>query len=165
MIFGKKPQKNSIGKREKLLRKPPVKDTGRKGSGFQCSPKIWAMMKDLSTQLNVLLGGLVEHALQLGAEQIADALKDPAERERLRDHIIEVHRKQRPTGDMARYDEDATAWLDEKRNRQFALDRLVRNLQGKYAARGIQPGDLAGLIEDGIRYRVAMAKGQFRSNG
>ena len=45
---------------------------------------------------------------------------------------------------MTGYDEDAIAWLDAKRNRQFEVDRLLRNLQGKYARRGIRPGTLRG---------------------
>ena len=145
---------------EKLPRKTRVKDTGRIPCGFLCSPKIWMVMKELSVQLNAPFGGLLEHALQLGAEQIAKASRDPDQREILRDHIVEVHREQRPTGEMAGYDEDATAWLDAKRNRQFEVDRLLRNLQGKYARRGIRPGDLEGLIEDGILYRIVMSKKQ-----
>ena len=77
------------------------------------------MIKDLSVELHVPFGGLIEHALQLGAEEIADALKDPTERELLRDHVIEVHRSQRPTGDHTRYDEDATAWLDREKSPPF----------------------------------------------
>jgi hypothetical protein len=145
--------------------KPHLKDTGRIACGFKGSPIIWTMMKNLSAQLHVPFSGLIEHALQLGAEQIADALKDPVERELLRDHIIEMHRSQRPSGDPNRYDEDVTTWLDEKRARHFELELLIRNLQGKYASHGVHHEDLDGLIEDGMRYRIAMAKGQSRAEG
>jgi hypothetical protein len=165
MPWEKKPQQeDSDKKKEKLLRKALGKDTGRKVFGFQCSPKIWASMKELATKLNVPMFALLEHALQLGAIEITEAIVNPEEREILRTHIVDVHAGQRLVEKVANYDKEAAEWLDRQRQRQFETENVLRKLLRRYGGH-VALRELDGLIEDGMRYRINLAKNKGDQNG
>jgi hypothetical protein len=159
-MFGKKKaQEKEKRANEKLVRKVLGKDSGRKVFGFPCSPDIKASLKSLSDQIHVPLFALAEHALQLGAMQLADANNNPEEREVLRRHLTEVHVEMRTIEKVARYDAEAADVLKLERIRRFDIDKATRQLVVKFARWGHKPEELEELILFGHRCRLAIALG------
>lgn len=142
-----------------LVKKILGKDSGRKVFGFRCSPGIKTSLKSLSDQIHVPLFALAEHALQLGAMQLADANNNPEEREILRRHLTEVHVEMRTIEKVARYDAEAADVLKLERIRRLDIDKATRQLVEKFARWGHKPEELEELILFGHRCRLAIALG------
>jgi hypothetical protein len=159
-MFGKNKKRETVQKaNERLVRKVLQKDPGRRVFGFQCSPDILSSLKLLADQLHVPLFSLAEHALQLGAIQIAKANKSPEEREELRSHLTEVHVGMRTIEKISRYDEEASEILNIERERRFAIDNVARRIAWKYLSYGRKPELIEELIEYGARCMIAVEAG------
>ena len=63
----------------------------RKVFGFLCDPELAVGVKMLAAALESPIYPLAEHLLQLGARQIAPALKDPELTKRLQQHLLKGH--------------------------------------------------------------------------
>ena len=157
-MFGKKKVRRDQNRaNERLVRKVLGKELGRRLFAFKCASDIQASLKMMSDQVHVPLFSLAEHALQLGAIQIAEANKDPEERENLRRHLTETHVGMRTIEKVARYDEEAAETLRAQRIRCFDIDRAARQLVVKFAR--FRPEDLEKLVVFGYQCRLAVAAG------
>ena len=90
--------------------------------------------------------------------EVREACNNAAQTEELRLHLVESHVEQRTIEKIARYDKEASEYLEDERLRRFSIDQAVRRLVVKFS-RWFKPEQLEELIELGYRTRVAMAAG------
>lgn len=159
MFNKKKDREKEKRANEKLVRKVLGKDTKRRIFGFQCSPDIQSSLKLLSDQLHVPLFALAEHALQLGAMQLADAYNNPGERDELRRHLTENHVEMNTIEKVSRYDAEAAATMKTARIRRFSIDKAAHQLVIKYMRLGLEPKELEEMIMFGYQCLLAAEKG------
>jgi hypothetical protein len=143
--------------KERQARKLLGRDTGRRVFGFKCAPDIPTTLKKEADGLHVPLFALAEHCLQLGAIQLQQALKDPEEREELRQHLVEDHVQKRTIEKISRYDQGAADWLADERRRRFGLDSSVRVIVARFGLR--DPHHVAEIIDLGLRTMHAVLNG------
>lgn len=143
----------------RLVKKILGKDSGRRVFGFICSPSLQAQLKMLAGQLQVPIFALSEHLLQLSAGQIAKMADNPEEWASLRKHIIEIHVEARTIEKISAFDEDMGERLNLERLRGLDFDKSAHQIVMDYMRNGLSPKEIPGLIDYGLRCRIAIAKG------
>ena len=157
-MFGRKKGEKERKARERLAKKLLGRESGRPTFAFNCSSWIHASVNKIAGDIHAPIFSVAEHALDLGMIQIGEAMKDPEEREALRDHLMDVHVTDRTIEKIARYDKEAAEDLTTERLRRHRIDSAMRLLVVKFS-RWFRPEQLEELIDLGYRTKLAMAAG------
>jgi hypothetical protein len=96
--------------------------------------------------LHVDLYVVAEHAMQLGLMDIKEAMKDPGEREILRQHLHDEHTMKHLVESVSKYDTEAAEYIRDGQVRWYHKEQAVRDLVELWAKHGLDPRILKEII-------------------
>jgi hypothetical protein len=126
--------------------------------GFRCMPALHMKARVQAKSLNVDTCVLAEHAIQLGLNDIEEAMKDPEETENLRKHLIEYHAINHLAESVANYDNESAEYIREGQIRKFHKEKAIRDLVELWTRYNYDPLLMKEIIIQELQRRAAFMR-------
>jgi hypothetical protein len=164
-LFGKKkptPEPEDDNDEDEV---PERKKTVYPVFGFRCLPALHMKARVQAKSLNVDICILAEHGLQLGLNDIEDAMKDPEEMENLRKHLIEYHAINHLAESVANYDKESAEYIREGQIRKFHKEKAIRDLVELWTRYNYDPLLMKEIIIQELQRRAAFIRRRAAQDG